>query len=342
MCDFFLLRPELLLLLLFVASLSANHLFLATQEAVFRTALLKKVQQFADIDRSLVDRNADRVKAATDEVAALKKAGWGIGLSPGGCSGSGGDVPASVEDKDAEIRRLRAALQRMSEQGETVPVDVFGEAAATYNKEVRAKNDSLAKVSGDMERYVGETKELRNSLLKDLQSRCEKVIDMELALDESREQYKNLMVASSNKLLRKRVKMLELQASQQTGNAAQVINENSTLRLEYKLAEKKLAIRNERIENLKTGLKEEKRHIKELRENANAERAKYRQELARYREELTFWKDKCLKSAATAMHQATASKTGRIVKVLKGGQRHESPHHAPLTPTTPDEPPLLG
>ena len=264
------------------------------------------------------------------EMAEIKKEGWGAGSAITTDPQAAGEdplsqnIPSAPGDKDSEIVRLRRSVRRLSESSPdaTVPQAMYTEATKHYNEEISNKNDVIAKLKAEMERHVGETKELRNSLLKDLQTRCEKVIDLELALDEQREQYKTLMVASSNKLLRKRVRLLEDQNSQHTGNVAQILNENSTLRLEYKLAEKKLAIRNERIENLKTGLKEEKRHIKELRENANTERAKYRQECARYREELNFWKEKCLKSAATAVQHP--SKAGRIIKVLKGGQRHEN------------------
>eukprot|EP01061_Rhynchopus_euleeides_P018007 TRINITY_DN29801_c0_g1_i2.p1 TRINITY_DN29801_c0_g1~~TRINITY_DN29801_c0_g1_i2.p1 ORF type:complete len:866 (+),score=393.79 TRINITY_DN29801_c0_g1_i2:153-2750(+) len=309
------------------------------EEASFRTALLEKIQAFSAIDRGLIDSNTDRMQGLLGQLADVKKQGWGAGCAPDCDPATAGDpdadVPASPEGKDAEITRLRRSLRKFTdiEAGDdaTIPRALYAEATHEYNKEIRDKNVQIAKLKTEMERYVGETKELRNSLLKDLQTRCEKVIDLELALDEQREQYKNLMIASSNKLLRKRVRLLEAQNTQQTGNVAQILNENSTLRLEYKLAEKKLAIRNERIENLKTGLKEEKRHIKELRENANAERAKYRQECARYREEVNFWKDKCLKSAATAVHQST-SKAGRIIKVLKGGQKHEQPSPAHADP----------
>lgn len=62
--------------------------------------------------------------------------------------------------------------------------------------------------------------------------------------------------------------------------------QNSTLRLEMELAEKKLSIRNDRIENLKAGLKEEKRHLKDVQEQFSAERERYRADVARYREEL--------------------------------------------------------
>lgn len=159
-------------------------------------------------------------------------------------------------------------------------------------------------------------------LLEDLNSKHERVIDLEVGLDEARESYNKLVYTSSNKVLKRRVILLEQQAEQQTENYHDVYNENSTLRLEMQLAEKKLAIRNERIENLKAGLKEEKRHLKELQEQFAVERDKSKIELSRYKEELNYWKEKSLSRERS---NVLSRKSKNVVKVLKGGQKHGSP-----------------
>lgn len=51
---------------------------------------------------------------------------------------------------------------------------------------------------------LAEFDSLKTSLLRDLQNRCEKVIDLEMLLDEAREQYEQLLKKSSNKSLQKR------------------------------------------------------------------------------------------------------------------------------------------
>jgi len=50
---------------------------------------------------------------------------------------------------------------------------------------------------------LAEFDSLKTSLLRDLQNRCEKVIDLEMLLDEAREQYEQLLKKSSNKSLQK-------------------------------------------------------------------------------------------------------------------------------------------
>ena len=141
-------------------------------------------------------------------------------------------------------------------------------------------------------------------------------------LDEARESYNKLLYTSSNKVLKKRVIQLEQQAEQQAEHFQEVYNDNSTLRLEIQLAEKKLAIRNERIENLKAGLKEEKRHLKELQEQFAAEREKFKTELSRSKDELNYWKEKSLVSRER--NNIMSRKSKNVVKVLKGGQKQGS------------------
>eukprot|EP01063_Lacrimia_lanifica_P031249 TRINITY_DN5109_c0_g2_i1.p1 TRINITY_DN5109_c0_g2~~TRINITY_DN5109_c0_g2_i1.p1 ORF type:complete len:857 (+),score=409.25 TRINITY_DN5109_c0_g2_i1:97-2667(+) len=298
------------------------------EEQSFRESLLGKIETFTRLDRELVSLNSDRVKELSSEINEIKKDGWGRALvAPGGS----GALPDSLEARGDEILRLRRAVADF-ERDDVVAKSAWEDSKEAYAQDLLAKEGTINKLKTEMDRHVSESKELRMSLLKDLQSRCEKVIDLEMSLDESREQFKQLMVASSNKLLRKRVQLLEQQHDQQTGNIAEILNENSTLRLEFKLAEKKLAIRNERIENLKTGLKEEKRHMKELRDSVALERAKFKQEAARFKEELHFWKDKCIKAASAATASAVhGSKAGRIIKVLKGGHKHDQ-----LTPQKSD------
>eukprot|EP01064_Diplonema_japonicum_P034844 TRINITY_DN7353_c0_g1_i1.p1 TRINITY_DN7353_c0_g1~~TRINITY_DN7353_c0_g1_i1.p1 ORF type:complete len:838 (+),score=239.38 TRINITY_DN7353_c0_g1_i1:60-2573(+) len=299
------------------------------EEIAFREALLAKIDAFVTIDTALLQLNDERQREAAEVLNKLKidaisnlnrvVIGDGHDLDP---------IPASDEGKITEIVTLRKALKDHA-SGDLVPRSVLNATKEALELENTEKKTEVVRLKAEMERYVSETKELRSSLLKDLQSRCEKVIDLEMALDETRDQFKQLMVASSNKALRQRVQLLEQQHEQQTTNIAEILNENSTLRLEYKLAEKKLDIRNERIENLKTGLKEEKKHMKEHRENAQTERSKLKQECARYKEELNFWKDKCLKAAsASANPQSNSFKVNRIIKVLKGGSKagHDSPH----------------
>eukprot|EP00667_Euglena_gracilis_P003186 EG_transcript_3194 len=174
-------------------------------------------------------------------------------------------------------------------------------------------------------------------LLQELQLKHDSILDLEQGLEEAREAYHKLLYTASNRALKKRLLFLEQQAEQQTESYQELYNENSTLRLEMQLAEKKLAIRNERIENLKAGLKEEKRHLKEVQEQCAAEREKFKAELTQYKEELGYWKAKSLSRDSAG---ALGKKGKNVVKVLKGGHRPPpGPGEGEGAPGDPPEPP---
>eukprot|EP00755_Sulcionema_specki_P012424 Sspe_Gene.51373::Locus_28526_Transcript_1_1_Confidence_1.000_Length_3695::g.51373::m.51373/K10396/KIF5; kinesin family member 5 len=290
-------------------------------EQQFRKDLRQKLQEFAEIDAKMADPSSE-VRELRQQVAEMKRAGWLRYTLDGPISEA---IPDSPEGMRAEIEALRRALKEM-QSSDTVPRSAYEAAKEAFKSELQGKETELSTLRAVMERQASETKELRNSLLKDLQSRCEKVIDLELALEEARDQYKHLVVASSNKALRRRVQILEEQQNQQAADIAEILNANSSLRLEYQLAEKKLAIRTDRIENLKVGLADEKMRTKTLIEQFTAEKKKLKEEAARYKEELAFWKKH-------ASGGGSASKTRRVVKILKGGQRHE---HKTTSPNSGD------
>eukprot|EP01012_Entosiphon_sulcatum_P027182 TRINITY_DN3276_c0_g1_i2.p1 TRINITY_DN3276_c0_g1~~TRINITY_DN3276_c0_g1_i2.p1 ORF type:complete len:787 (+),score=177.89 TRINITY_DN3276_c0_g1_i2:28-2388(+) len=212
---------------------------------------------------------------------------------------------------DSELQRLRAENEVLRTQLGLPPVDPTLAAAQ-------------APSGGDA------------SLLKDIQHRFEHVNDLELSLAEVQNQYKQLQQSDSVAAavaLKKRVMLLEQSNEQHAESFQELHQENSTLRLEMQLAEKKLAIRNERIENLKAGLKEEKRHLKELQDQFNSERERFKSELARYKEELNYWKDKCLTREKGVIGGGSGAGAGgaggklggqrkNVVKILRGGARH--------------------
>jgi kinesin family protein 5 len=59
--------------------------------------------------------------------------------------------------------------------------------AGVAEKARRAVADELATVKERTGRSMTEFETLRTALMRDLQNRCEKVIDLEMALDEARE-----------------------------------------------------------------------------------------------------------------------------------------------------------
>lgn len=85
---------------------------------------------------------------------------------------------ASGEDpRDQEIARLRRELEE-------------ARAGMQTEERVQRLENELRQVREKAERRLGELKE---TLLRDIQNRCEKVIELEMLLDEAREQYEALL-----------------------------------------------------------------------------------------------------------------------------------------------------
>ncbi|CAB4403853.1 unnamed protein product [Rhizophagus irregularis] len=84
------------------------------------------------------------------------------------------------------------------------------------------------------------------SLKRDLQNNCEKVYELELSLDETQEKYNNVLRNSNNEALQKHLALLE----QLTNEQRILVEQNSSLKKEIALNERKLLARNERIQAL--------------------------------------------------------------------------------------------
>ena len=91
---------------------------------------------------------------------------------------------------------------------------------------------------------------MKKSLMRDLQNRCERVVELEISLDETREQYNNVLRSSNNKAQQKKMAFLERNLEQLTHVQRQLVEQNGSLKKEVAIAERKLMARNERIMSL--------------------------------------------------------------------------------------------
>lgn len=116
---------------------------------------------------------------------------------------------------------------------------------------------------------------MKKSLMRDLQNRCERVcsslntlflsswltnkqqvVELEISLDETREQYNNVLRSSNNRSQQKKMAFLERNLEQLTHVQRQLVEQNSSLKKEVAVAERKLVARNERITSLESLLQE--------------------------------------------------------------------------------------
>jgi kinesin family member 5 len=79
---------------------------------------------------------------------------------------------------------------------------------------------------------------------------------LELSLDETREQYNNVLRSSNNRAQQKKMAFLERNLEQLTLVQRQLVEQNGQLKKEVAIAERKLNARNERIQSLESLLQD--------------------------------------------------------------------------------------
>ena len=91
---------------------------------------------------------------------------------------------------------------------------------------------------------------IKKSLMRDLQNRCERVVELEISLDSTREQYNSILRSSNSKQQQKKLAFLERNLEQLTLVQRQLVDQNAQLKKEVAIAERKLVARGERIRGL--------------------------------------------------------------------------------------------
>eukprot|EP01137_Pigoraptor_chileana_P000384 Opistho-2@36475 len=158
--------------------------------------------------------------------------------------------------------------------------------------------------------------QLKEALMTDLKNRCEKVIDLEISLDQSRDQYNQLLNSSANKAQQKKMAFLEKNLEQLTQVHQQLVNQNTQLKLDVAVAEKKLAARNSRIKHLEV-------LVQDAQEKLARQSARSRAETERLREQLAA--SKSLDARSRPFDWAPgAPVSANIAKPIRGGGRSGS------------------
>ncbi|KAF5380963.1 hypothetical protein D9615_003970 [Tricholomella constricta] len=213
-----------------------------------------------------------------------------------------GDLKQQLEMKANEVRSLNASIDSLKSVNEELK-----RAFAVTSAGIEG-GKNLAESAQDLERtrkainvQLAEFDGVKKSLMRDLQNRCEKVVELEIQLDEIKEQYNNVIRNSNSKAQQKKMAFLERNLEQLT----LVQKQNSSLKKEAGIAERKLLARNERIQNLEALLQDADRRL-------SIQNQKFEAQLQAVKERL---------DQARAQKATTASPLtfGRIAKPLRGG-----------------------
>ena len=148
------------------------------------------------------------------------------------------ELKEDITRKSAENERMKALIEDLQ-------------------RRVKTGNATVPMANGKtIQQQLAEFDVMKKSLMRDLQNRCERVVELEISLDETREQYNNVLRSSNNRAQQKKMAFLERNLEQLTQVQRQLVEQNSSLKKEVAIAERKLIARNERIQSLESLLQE--------------------------------------------------------------------------------------
>jgi len=183
---------------------------------------------------------------------------------------SGGASADSLADA-ASVEEVKDMLQKTQSELDSKNV-LLTEREADWKREKdgylklhRSLEGQLADLKEQLAKQGHEYEELKVSLMKDLQNRCEKVVELQINLDEARENYHRLLQNSNHRVLSRKV--LYLERSLETLKAAyqESVSQKSTLRIDKQVAEKKCEQKEREIKSLEVSLKEIKEDNRALK-----------------------------------------------------------------------------
>eukprot|EP00762_Andalucia_godoyi_P004387 ANDGO_08163.mRNA.1 Kinesin heavy chain len=177
-----------------------------------------------------------------------------------------------IESNNRTVEKTETESQRYNEDRK-----VYERQIATLKGQLKESQEDQSLMSSELRRLREELSlkeehfnSSRADLLKDLQNRCQKVIDLEMALDEARDQAQKMKVSANVKTLTKKISSLEESIEQLQVALRHATTENHNLRLELDLAQKKLDNRNDRIQNLEVSNASSQEEIRSLREQLSS------------------------------------------------------------------------
>lgn len=163
----------------------------------------------------------------------------------------------SEEDVEDVKRSLYESLS--AQRNGTVDSPQLQEALSRQQEEnarIRSELDALRSqaVGGNngasLHKQLADFDTIKKSLMRDLQNRCERVVELEISLDSTREQYNSILRSSNSKQQQKKLAFLERNLEQLTMVQRQLVEQNAQLKKEVAIAERKLVARGERIRGL--------------------------------------------------------------------------------------------
>lgn len=219
-----------------------------------------KVAELEGIVTAL-EKNRDELR---EEVKQLRESG-GASADTLAEAAARDEAKDQLQEAQSELEMRKVLLQERTAE--------WRNEKEAYVKLHRSLEGQLADLKEQLSKQGQEYEELKVSLMKDLQNRCEKVVELQINLDEARENYHRLLQNSNHRVLSRKV--LYLERSLETLKAAyqESVSQKSTLRIDKQVAEKKCEQKEREIKSLDIelkALKEDNRNLKMQLGSGNA------------------------------------------------------------------------
>ncbi|KAJ5606644.1 hypothetical protein N7510_009425 [Penicillium lagena] len=208
------------------------------------------------------------------------------------------ELRMEIKNKDKELTKLRQSL-----------VDT------------QSRTSTNGAASKTLQQQIAEFDAMKKSLMRDLQNRCERVVELEISLDDAREQYNNVLRSSNNRAQQKKMAFLERNLEQLTHVQRQLVEQNSGLKKEVAIAERKLIARNERIASLESLLQDSQEKLTQANHRFEAQ-------LTAVKERLEAAKQGSTRGLPNMDNASFSFGGSRIAKPLRGGGSSEAPANA--------------
>ncbi|KAF2193792.1 kinesin-domain-containing protein [Zopfia rhizophila CBS 207.26] len=226
------------------------------------------------------------------------------------------DAYTARQEGNLELaEELKQDLARKAEENQKLKTEVEG-------LQQRIKSGAIANgvangINGKtVQQQIAEFDNMKKSLMRDLQNRCERVVELEISLDETREQYNNVLRTSNNRAQQKKMMFLERNLEQLTVVQRQLVEQNSSLKKEVAIAERKLIARNERISSLEALLQDSQEKLTAANHRFEAQLTAVKERLEAAKSGSTRGLGSPTSGASFAFGGAAGS---RIAKPLRGG-----------------------
>lgn len=133
------------------------------------------------------------------------------------------DIKAEISTKNDNLHKLTASLSDLQDANDQLQLALSDQPMQNQNGDLTEREKELERMRKSMAKELADFETMKKVLMRDLQTRCEKVVELEMSLDETREQYQNVLRASNNKAQQKKMAFLERNLEQLTNVQKQVI-----------------------------------------------------------------------------------------------------------------------